>query len=188
MNEVRKLADEIARKKAQAKADEEARKRREHGAVAKQAVGEKKSLEKHIYGRAFLDRAAPRIKAAVVVFFLSAFAVTSFGALNRMRANWTKGFISAESVVLDPYAADRETRERLRNFESEIPEIVGRMDSSADGGLKSKIASPMNFEIVSVSRSKDETCAMVRFAGEKSEPVPAIFRWDINGKFLKVIY
>jgi len=102
--------------------------------------------------------------------------------------NSARGFSSADGMVLDPYAADRTTKNRLKAMEAEIPGIVEKDGMPEISTLKTMIVQPLKFDIVSISKSKNELCAMVKFVNEDSGQVPVIFRWDVDGKFINLKY
>ncbi len=184
----RELARSVAEKR---KAEEKRiadRKRSEHGALADQAVGNRKSMEVEMRRTSTADRYMPYMQMAVVIFLFSVFIVTAVNVMNKLRLNFARGFSSAEGVVLDPYAVDRTTQNRLKTMEAEIPEIVKKGEAPEIGTLKTRIAPPFKFDIVSISKSKNELCAMVKFVNEESGQVPVIFRWDVDGKFLNLKY
>ncbi len=187
-NIARELSNSVAHKRRAEEKRRHEEKKNEHVLLTKQAVGSKRSREVDISRKSTSAKYFPHLKMALVAILLLCFGMTSAGILKKISVNTAKEYSTAQGLIFDPYKADRKTRNQLKVMENEIPVIIGKGASPAIRALKTHIGQPFKFDIVSISKSNTETCATVEFVNQDTAPMPVVFRWDIDGKFINFKY
>ncbi|HBC89792.1 MAG TPA: hypothetical protein DCZ94_22870 [Lentisphaeria bacterium] len=188
----RNIAKELARSVAEKRKMEQKRiaerKRYEHGALANQAVGNRKSLEEEIRRKSAAEKFLPHAKVILILFLFVAFIVVSAGVLDKYMRNSKARYSNTNGVIFDPYKADSETRARIKEMENKIPEIIEKGKSPEISNLKAQVGQSFKFDIVSLAKVQNETAATVEIIGDGTAPVPVVFRWSQDGKFINLKY
>jgi len=185
-NDVRKIAEEIAKKKKLHNSLAEVNRKIEKDAVTRTATDRKKKFDRSMNKRSYFPIVSQCIKIAGVAMIV-AFSVATLTYSWKTVSARENNAVSDSGIIINPYNAGAHAKAELSMIDKEIAKIADAASSSDNTVLK-PIISGSAYDVLSITKSPEGTSAMVEFIQEGAEPVPLVFSWNAEGTLLEPRY
>lgn len=185
-NDVREIAEEIAKKKNLHKSRVEIDRKIEKDAVTRTASDRKKEFDRSMNKRSYFPIVSQCIKIAGVATIVALSTATLTYSWKTVSEREVKG-VSDSGVIINPYNAGAHAKAELSMIDKEIAKIADAASSSDNTALK-PIISGSAYDVLSIIKSSEGTSATVEFIREGFEPAPVVFNWNAEGTLLEPKY